>query len=540
MIPLTNTQISERRVELHTVEDQLRTLGRRRSTLRAEILSGYAQPERVDARQLSLPVEDRAALDEAAAEAVDEARSQDVRKAILLALEGRSQATVEGLLQIVGTQFRMTGRRPVTAEEIEDEVMALSIQGALVPGSKPDWYRRPEAPQSRAKNEKAPAKEPAVLGPLTMTQVRQAILDEIGTWKRWHSGAAADQALWAELRRTGHDEDEDGSSFDVARAIDDVGMQALTALATEGKIQCSEKPGNWGNLYAPLHVPRTAEGGPDEPKHPRKPAVKKGKAQPKKTTKPARKAAKKAPLKRVAETPARTLGSVTEEVLREWKTWLIREQLQAKVLEAMPLGAQLSERDWKEMLSEMTEQGRLERTEENGHTLYRLPPDDAADRAKDRVRWDFILDTVEKKITKRPLHIVPEGDAEEAICRLLTDAGALLDDGNLETSCEIPEKHAGKACMQVTREYLYDLIDEKPGQTAAELASAVEVPEGLVAALLAQLARAKKLRVTGKPHDLRWHAIPAKEKRPKPHAQDRTLPILPDLQPAPAREEAAE
>jgi len=81
MIPLTSEQITARRVELHTVEDQLRTLGRRRSTLRAEILSGYAQPERADARQLSLPVEDKAALDEAASEAVAEVMAKQGKAA---------------------------------------------------------------------------------------------------------------------------------------------------------------------------------------------------------------------------------------------------------------------------------------------------------------------------------------------------------------------------------------------------------------------------------------------------------------------------
>jgi hypothetical protein len=119
------------------------------------------------------------------------------------------------------------------------------------------------------------AKGQPVLGDMTMAHVIQAIFDKICTWKRWHSGAAANQALWAELRRTGHDRGEDGSSFDVSRAIDEVGHQAITELAKAGKIQCSGKPGNLGILYAPLHVPRTAEGGPDKPKPSRRPAAKK-------------------------------------------------------------------------------------------------------------------------------------------------------------------------------------------------------------------------------------------------------------------------
>lgn len=156
-----------------------------------------------------------------------------------------------------------------------------------------------------------------------MAKVRQVLLDEINTWERWYSGAAADHALWAELRRTGHDQDEDGSSFDVARAVDDVGMQALTALATEGKIQCSEKPGNWGNLYAPLGVSRAAERGPGEPKPPRTKTAKKGKAQPKKAPKPAKKVTKTrpatapTPTKPVSEAKAKILARVPLEAWKE-------------------------------------------------------------------------------------------------------------------------------------------------------------------------------------------------------------------------------
>lgn len=55
MIALTPEQIADRRVELVQVEEQIRTLGRRKSVLRAEILSGYATPAKgVAPEQLSL------------------------------------------------------------------------------------------------------------------------------------------------------------------------------------------------------------------------------------------------------------------------------------------------------------------------------------------------------------------------------------------------------------------------------------------------------------------------------------------------------
>lgn len=55
MIPLTHEQIGERRLELATVEEAIRMLGRRKSVLRAEILSGFAAPAKgVAPEQLSL------------------------------------------------------------------------------------------------------------------------------------------------------------------------------------------------------------------------------------------------------------------------------------------------------------------------------------------------------------------------------------------------------------------------------------------------------------------------------------------------------
>lgn len=390
MIALTMAQVDERRVEVASLTDQIRALGRRRRHLEREILSGYAQPERVDARQLSLPVEDKAALDEAASEAVA-------------------------------------------------EVMA--------------------------KKGKAPAKEAAVLGPLTMTQVRQAILDEIGTWKRWHSGAAADQALWAELRRTGHDEDEDGDSFDVARAIDDVGMQALTALATEGKIQCSERPGSYNNSYAPLGVSRTAEGGPEEPKPSRKPAVKKGKATPKKATKPAKKAARtttakkgRKPTGKPPAPPAVPATGHAQQVLRAW--------IYDRLAHTGPMSID---------------------------QLYAAAP---AFHREDLVGTVHLL----------------------LACELVME----WEEGTYASS----ENLTGRTIDALVLDNIADALIDEP-MTSAALASALSVQHAIVWDLLVELR--DKHRVT-RQGDL-WRLATA---------QDRTLPILPDLEPAPAREEAAD
>lgn len=167
MIALTSEQLSERRTELAAVEEQLRQLGRRRSHLRREILAGYALPERqTGSRQLPLPaVENKADLEVAADEAVKEGRREDVRRAILLALEGRAEATVEGLLNILATQFKLTSRLPATRDEVGKEIDQLLADGALVLGTKPGWYRRPGPPETKNASPKAKpgkvAKRPA-------------------------------------------------------------------------------------------------------------------------------------------------------------------------------------------------------------------------------------------------------------------------------------------------------------------------------------------------------------------------------------------
>lgn len=153
MIALSSSQVDERRTELAAVEEQLRQLGRRRSHLRREILAGYALPERqTGTRQLPLPaVEDKADLEVAADEAVKEGRREDVRRAILLALEGRAEATVEGLLNILATQFELTNRLPATRDEVSAVVEVLVGSGLLVPGKKTGWYKRapPTTPRRR-------------------------------------------------------------------------------------------------------------------------------------------------------------------------------------------------------------------------------------------------------------------------------------------------------------------------------------------------------------------------------------------------------
>lgn len=532
MIPLTSEQITARRVELHTVEDQLRTLGRRRSTLRAEILSGYAQPEKVDARQLSLPVEDKAAL--------DEARSQDVRKAILLALEGRSQATAEGLLQIVGTQFRMTGRRPVTAEEIEDEVMALSIQGALVPGSKPGWYRRPQAPQSRAKNEKAPVEGPSE------ANLRRTVLRVMlpGAWM----GVAS--ILPAVNEAT-------GATVETAEIV-----RCMQDLTNAGRVEDHPSAFSWRLV----------------PEAPKATTAKKGKATPKKVTKPARKAAETktaTPEPPVDEAPPQFSPEARQAAIRaaildelghglatfgELLTSTMRALAEAR--QGMPKHSEMHE-----ALELLCRIGSVEKDRDG--KSYRLPPPPAPEPKKkapkkpkappptvtvgeavDKIlaahppqRWQKTRALVAQRIAGNRGYPIPvaglylSGDGQgaeiDAVLALFAEAGAVQRKQSgmqrlVEAGAAVKEDDIPGDILRLTREYVLGLVVERnEPPTTDELAAALELPRGLVLSVLDELKDAGRL---ARAQAGCWIAS----------AQDRTLPILPDVEPAPAREEAAE
>lgn len=439
MIPLTPEQITARRVELHTVEDQLRALGRRRSTLRAEILSGYAQPEKTDARQLSLPVEDKAALDEAASEAVDEARSKDVSRAILLALEGRSQATVEGLLQVVGTQFRMTGRRPVTAEEIEDEMAALLAQGALERGDKPGWYRRPQAPQSRSKNEKAPEKAREE-GP-SEANLQRTILRVMlpGAWM----GVAS--ILPAVNEAT-------GATVETAEIV-----RCMRDLTNAGRVEDHPTGLSWRLV----------------PEAPKATPAKKGKATPKKAAKPARKAAGTKTAKGPPSPPNKRpdAGLKVRPLLQNW--------LYQRILWAGEEGA-----SYLDICDEV------------------YPTPFYAEELAAPLDLLLAVGLVEKQQRpgKRPRQTVSWYVAR-------------------------PDE-LGRSVDEVILDEIAGTLADAP-LSALEMANSISVPVGTLTLILCDLEKQRRVTRQG---DL-WRLATA---------QDRTIPLIPDVKPAPAREEAAE
>jgi len=118
---LTHAQLTERRQELASVEEQLRALGRRRTLLKQEILSGYVVPEKKPAnRQLSLPVEEAPAQPPEAPAAPPVAPLRDRVRAALQTAKVRRSARV--LATLLGE----------SEEDVADELEGLELAREVI------------------------------------------------------------------------------------------------------------------------------------------------------------------------------------------------------------------------------------------------------------------------------------------------------------------------------------------------------------------------------------------------------------------------
>lgn len=581
---LTPEAVQARRLELAEVDAQIRALGRRKSVLRAEILSGYAAPVKgVAAEQLPL-VETATATTPATTAPEAPAQAPEAAKAATATATARTavQQREAVLAALRAAKGRRSGKVLATLlgeseEDIHECLMEL-IQRGEARSARRGGYEATDKPQpqgrdtkpgkGRKKGKKEPATPPpaeiAVLGDMTMAEVRQVLLDEIGTWKRWHSGAAADQALWAELRESGHD-DEDKDTFDLSRRVDEVGHEALAALATEGKIQSDGPPGRWGKSYAPLGVERTAEGGPDEPRPPRaKKTSKKASKKPASKAPAAKKTKGAAKGKKAEGTRSRTwtVAEDIEAVLREWGTWFEVGQLEAKVREMLPLSLGPSTAEWNNALRGLIEAKKIQRREVDGQVQFRLAvapepkkkgkkasakaePTPAPEPAVDwrQERKGAVAHIAEQHKAELPIG----GDRKETprylILVYLEAAGALVASGtgwDFELSCEIDERRISEGVWRMGLDYLLDTIEESAAvngglwPTASSLATMLEAPRGLVDDLVAELLDLRRLRevpqTLGSP---RLEVLPSPKGKKLAPAAARTAPLFDDVEPAP-------
>lgn len=567
---LSPDEIAQRRTELGQVEAQLKALTRRKSVLRAEILSGFAAPVKGAApEQLPLvetaptattatPAPEAPSHAPEAAKPAAAARSAiQLREAVLAALraaKGRRSRRV--LATLLGE----------SEADVHECLMEL-IERGEARSARRGGYEATDKPQARGRDTKpgkgqkkpaaAPPAEPIVLGDMTMTEVRQVLLDEIGTWTRWHSGAAADHALWEKLRESGHD-DEDG--FDLGRNVDKVGQEALTALAKEGRIQYSEAPGNWNNSYAPLGVPRTAEGGPDEPRPPR--AKKASKKAPAKSAKPAAKKASKAKAAKGTRSRTWTVPEDIETVLREWGDWYDGALLEAKVRELLPLSLSPSTAEWNNALRGLIEVKKVERREVDGRVQFRLRSEAEPKKAKGKKSGETPTPAIDWRQERKEAvaHIAaahragarisaPPGTARSQFLAYLGAAGALAmgtRGWDFELSCEIDGRRVSEGVWRMSLDYLLDQIEENAEAnggvwpTAASLADLLEAPCGLVDDLVAELLDLERLReVPQTVGASRFEVLPSPKQKKRSSAATRTAPLFEGVEPAPG-EEAAE
>lgn len=164
----------------------------------------------------------------------------------------------------------------------------------------------------------------------------------------------------------------------------DTGLQLPTVrraceeLQKQGWLVKAKTPGDWhaGPWYeragdkAPKGKGGKAPAKASKGKAPAK--ASKSKAAPK-PAKPAKaKPATKVDTKPVDNTLA--LADDIEGILRDWRGWLNVGQLEHEARAGTPLAFQPSDREWTAALEQLVEGGKIERREEGGQTLYRLPP----------------------------------------------------------------------------------------------------------------------------------------------------------------------
>lgn len=151
---LTAEAVQARRLELATVEEQIRALGRRKSVLRAEILSGYAAPVK-GAPVEQLPLVETATAT-AAAPVPQASRQELLRKAILDEL-GHGLATFGELLTTCMRDLAWTSQHMPQTTEVRDVLKALCEEGKVVWDEAKKVYHLPPPPApKKAKAKKAP------------------------------------------------------------------------------------------------------------------------------------------------------------------------------------------------------------------------------------------------------------------------------------------------------------------------------------------------------------------------------------------------
>ena len=477
MIPLTHEQIGERRLELATVEEQIRALGRRKSVLRAEILSGYAAPVKgKPAEQLPLvetatattpatqPPEAPAQAPEAAKPATATTTATPLRdrvRAALGAAKVRRSAKVLALLlgeseedvayELEGLELarevigKNTSDKAGRAYELRNRWEAKRGKDRdTKPGkaSKKPAAKKPAAKKAKgaAKGKKAskaeaPAPPPAAPSPAPAPQasrqelLRKAIMDELGHGLG-HGLATFGELLTTCMRDLAWTSQEMPKTTEV--------RDVLRALCEEGKVV-------WDEAKKVYHLP--------PPPHPE--PKKKGKAEP------------------------QTAGAFLENLL-----------------------ASVSSTQWGQARGEICER---------------------------------IAQHKGRPVSVGPLLLKVGCDSNlvGAVVTLLEEAGALSITyrgkvpSTLTLSATVSDDEIAHDLQALTRRYVRGLVEDWGGDpTTADLAGNLELPAALIDSVLIELRAAQELLCD---REGRWSV-----RSPKASAAARTAPLFADVEPAPA------
>lgn len=205
MISLTPEQLSARRrerVELLAELNRLSGLRARLRTIDQEILSGCVTPAKgVRPEQLSLT--DRADMEAAADEAVQHNRREDVRSAVLAALDAGAELTIAGLARELSMVFARTGRAATSETEVR-EVVATLVTSKVLQGrahGEEAWYRlAPMVTEKKPRRGQQKAAAAPLAPPAPPKDLHPQVVLRGWLWKRLEqsSGLTTDQ-LAAEL-----------------------------------------------------------------------------------------------------------------------------------------------------------------------------------------------------------------------------------------------------------------------------------------------------------------------------------------------------
>lgn len=535
---LTPEAVQARRLELATVEEQIRALGRRKSVLRAEILSGYAAPAKgAPVEQLPLVETVTATTARDAPAQAPEAAKPATATATATPLRDRVRAAL-GAAKVRRSAKVLALLLGECEEDVADELEGLELAREVIGKETSDKAGRAYEPRERwaARRGKGRDAKPG--------KVEEKFAKSSALWRHSRRPGILLPSVTSAGRRKviALLEDAPGHRLPKSEIVEKLGLHKDTSMPSGLYYQ----NGDWALKEAPA-------------KPSKKPANKP----------PAKKAGGAAKGKKAEGTRSRTwtVAEDIETVLRDWGTWFDAGQLEAKVRELLPLSMGPSTAEWNNALRGLIEVKKIERREVDGRVQFRLAvapePKKKGKKAPEAPRptvtvgeamakmlaevsvhdWQQARAEVCERIAERkgePVSVGPlllktscDSDLVGPVLELLDQAGAvsLGRQGSrlavVTPSVAVSDEEIDHDLQALTRRYVRDLVDDRhEPPTASELAESLGLPAALIDSVLVELRAAQELLCD---REGRWSV-----RSPKASAAARTAPLFADVEPAPA------